>query len=175
MSIRTARETSLSTSNQHTVTWIPHDFKLNSDRTRLPFSLFFLTVCSLLVSGFQATVTIHFRRNSMSTELSSQRNFELDNSQSFNTLFYTLIAPIFTIYFPGRTRSFIITTPQLSRIITTLTQQLILPRRNITNFSLLSAVAGFFSTTLQQLCHTYIMHHTGYTNIYIYIYIKHMY
>jgi hypothetical protein len=89
MSTRTARGTSLSTSSRNTVTWIPHDFKFNSEWTLLYISLSSLSVCSFLVSGFQATVRIHFRLNNMSTELSSMWNFKQDNSPSSTHSSYT--------------------------------------------------------------------------------------
>jgi hypothetical protein len=161
MSIRTARGTSLSTSSRNTVTSIPHDFKFNSEWTLLYISLSSLAVCSLLVSGFQATVRIHFRLNSISTELSSIWNFKRYIIHKVRHTLRTIIAPILTVYFfSDRTRGFIIATPQLLPIITKLTLQLIHSMRYVTNFSLLSAMAGF-STTTQQLYHTYIMHHTG--------------
>jgi len=80
------------------VTWTPRDLKLNSSRTLLSLSLS-LTVCSLLVSRFQATVTVHFRCNSMSTELCCKWNYKLDKSQSSTHSMYTYRAKLNSLFF----------------------------------------------------------------------------
>lgn len=127
-----------------TVTWTPHDFKLNSDPTLLYISSF--TVCSL---SLQKYVNL----NSLLRETSNLISHKVPHTLR--------IAPIRNIYFfSDRTRGFIIATPKLSRIITKFTQQLIHSRRYVTNFSLLPAVDDF-NTTIQQLYHSYITHHTG--------------